>query len=93
MAGGSLHNPSRWRLTRGIISNSSTRRGEVAAKLQWETSRFLAEFTQVADRKTVASWQKRFAQVQISRILTRIGEVAAGSSEVRHYPTSLRWLL
>ena len=80
MAGGSLHNflynHSRWRLTRGIISNSSTRRGEVAAKLQWETSRFPAEITQAADRKTVASWQKRFAQVLISRTLSVCGEVA-----------------
>ena len=48
----------------------------MAAKLQWETSRFLAEFTQVADQKTVASWQKRFAQVLISRTLSGRGEVA-----------------
>jgi hypothetical protein len=40
-----LHNPRRRPLTRGIISNFSTRRGEMAAKLQSETSRFLAEFT------------------------------------------------
>jgi hypothetical protein len=48
----------------------------VAAKLQWETSRFLAEFTQVADRKTVAHRQQRFAQVLISRTLSVCGEVA-----------------
>jgi hypothetical protein len=71
-----LHNPRRSRLTRGIISNSSTRRGELAATLQWETSLFLAEFAQVADRKTVASWQKRFEQVLISRTLSDCGEVA-----------------
>ena len=48
----------------------------MAATLQWETSLFMAEFTQVADLRTVASWQKCFEQVLISRTLSVRGEVA-----------------
>jgi hypothetical protein len=51
-------------------------RDEVGAELQWESLRFLAQFAQVADRKTVACCQRCFAQVLISRTLSVCGEVA-----------------
>jgi hypothetical protein len=51
-------------------------RDEVGAELQWESLRFLAEFAQVAGRKTVAQRPRCFAQVLTSRILSVCGEVA-----------------
>ena len=63
-------------LARGIISNFFKSGDEVSAELQWEGLRFLAESTQLADRKTVAPRRRRFVQVPFLRILTLCGEVA-----------------
>ena len=51
-------------------------RDEVGAELRWESLGFLAEFAQVAGRKTVALRARCFTQVPILRILGVCGEVA-----------------
>ena len=51
-------------------------RDEVGAELQWESLGFLAEFAQVADRKTAAPRSGTFTQVPVLRILSVCGEVA-----------------
>jgi len=70
------HDPGVWRLTRGIISNSSTQCDDVSADRQWEGFENSGQICAVRGPKNRRSSIETFTQVLILRILGVRGEVA-----------------